>query len=272
MKSKSPLKQSAVVPPPLPPPRRVPCDEIENEKTTANLLAFDVDDCITSTKCGLSQLVGNESQLEESQHDIKSQVNELLSRSEKFKMTSTLIRQQTRMLIKKGYYQTSNQLQAINENSAERSNELFKNELCSFCLINTVQDSDSSAIHNSMAMCRCHQSSTATVAHPQASSTSPPHHNNYSFTTDSTESSFDSSSLVQQGQQAADEDMSHLYVCIYEYEAKSPIELNLKYSDRVRVVQFNQDSYYILVQMIKTSQYGFVPKHCLTPLTRFMSI
>jgi hypothetical protein len=63
---------------------------------------------------------------------------------------------------------------------------------------------------------------------------------------------------------------NHIYICRISYEAKSPTELSIEFTDRLKLVQQLDDWDYCLVQNVVTKKYGYVPKHCVSELNTFL--
>jgi hypothetical protein len=63
---------------------------------------------------------------------------------------------------------------------------------------------------------------------------------------------------------------SDLFVCCVSYEAMSPNELTVEFSERLKLVQNNSDNHLCLVQNIQTGVYGFIPKYCVVPVSMFL--
>lgn len=60
----------------------------------------------------------------------------------------------------------------------------------------------------------------------------------------------------------------NILVCVEQYQATFQGDINLQYSERVRVVHANED--YALVKKITTQECGYVPTSCLTSYSEFI--
>lgn len=66
--------------------------------------------------------------------------------------------------------------------------------------------------------------------------------------------------------------VSDLYICRISYTARSPAELTIRFTDRLKLVQVSPSNPdWCLVQNVDTSLYGFVPMNCILEATLFMS-
>jgi hypothetical protein len=214
-----------------------------------------------------STLTSN-SEFQQTQHASNIQI-------EKYKMTSTLIRQQTKMLIKNGYYYKANNFDAIPEKRNYENYELFDklksanlsgiDKMCSFCLINTIQEDVSSA-------CKCNLPSTTAFPSSIATKTEytpppPMYQDDYdSSTHDSMESSYTSNESTTVDQP------NDIFVCCFQFKAQNPGDLNIKYGEKVRVIYRSDNKQFVLVQMLGSGICGYVPSYCLTTLNRFLSV
>ena len=63
---------------------------------------------------------------------------------------------------------------------------------------------------------------------------------------------------------------SQIYICCISYEAKSPTELSIEFTDRLKLIQQLEDMDYCLVQNLLTKKYGYVPRHCISELSTFL--
>jgi hypothetical protein len=61
-----------------------------------------------------------------------------------------------------------------------------------------------------------------------------------------------------------------IYICCISYEAKSPTELSIEFTDRLKLVQQLENWDYCLVQNVVTEKYGYVPKYCVSELNTFL--
>jgi hypothetical protein len=64
---------------------------------------------------------------------------------------------------------------------------------------------------------------------------------------------------------------THIYICCISYEARSPTELSIEFTDRLKLVQQLDDWDYCLVQNVVSKKYGYVPKHCVSELNTFLN-
>ncbi len=224
---------------------------------------------------------------------------------EKLKMTSTLIIQQTKALIKNGYYSKSNnnlntidethyQNQAIKESDYEESGAMpFKNtivnmseinQMCSYCLLNTIQEDVS---HNSTLCSKCCHSIAGSSVQQQVKQQPIVYEDMYTYSSSTTSATSSSSSIDRtdltytsntnfssSSQDTIDisTQSDEIRVCCYQYDAKNAGDLNLKYGERVKILYFSPNNQYLLVQALETGKLGYVPCFCLTTLNRFLSI
>ena len=70
-------------------------------------------------------------------------------------------------------------------------------------------------------------------------------------------------------EQVPEQEENQIYVCTIPYQAKFQGDLNVNYSDRLKLIHSNQD--YSLVQNISTKQCGYVPKISIILLTNFLN-
>jgi hypothetical protein len=61
-----------------------------------------------------------------------------------------------------------------------------------------------------------------------------------------------------------------IFICCISYEAKSPHELSIEFTDRLKMIQQIKGYDYCLVQNVSTKKYGYVPKHCVSELGKFL--
>lgn len=67
-----------------------------------------------------------------------------------------------------------------------------------------------------------------------------------------------------------DANSDDIYICCLGYQAKSPTELSIEFTDRLKLVQQQEDWDYCLVQNVATKKYGYVPKSCISELNTFL--
>ena len=70
---------------------------------------------------------------------------------------------------------------------------------------------------------------------------------------------------------------SDYYVCILDYKPKFEGDLCIKYSEKVKVVSGSAGAQsanknYVLVQLLKSGKYGYVPRKCLISLAQYLSL
>lgn len=90
----------------------------------------------------------------------------------------------------------------------------------------------------------------------------------YDYTSSSNNSSSSSGSNSNSDSEAYYEEDT-LYVCCISYQAKLQGDLNLLFSDRVKLIHMNDD--FALVEHIVTRKCGYVPRFCISTMNQFLS-
>ena len=195
---------------------------------------------------------------------------------EKYRIASTLIRQQTKMLIKNGYLNKANSSIAIDKNRNYENYEEYDrqankqvnnyNQMCSFCMINTIQD-------NSVT-CRCNE-----VVYPLSIDSSNDYPSIRMYSSNDSTLSFNSESSFADSVNSdipsidpLKTDQDNILVCCHKYDSVNPGDLNLKFSQKVRVLYQSDSEKFILVQILGSGKCGYVPRQCLVTVNRFLSI
>ena len=188
------------------------------------------------------------------------------------KLTSTIIKQQTKMLIKNGY-QTTTPKSKQQYQHQQRESTRFTNYDSTFSTANTTFEQTYSRYSTINSSC------DTTLSNNSSSSSSS---NESSFDFSSQQFNFESTrnnQLDNNKRQRQEEDGSEeLFICVSEYKAKLSGDLNLNLNDKVKIVYNNQNkspattNNFVLVQLIESSnkyqqenlgQYGFVPRKCI---------
>jgi len=189
------------------------------------------------------------------------------------KLTSTIIKQQTKMLNKNGY-QTAmpiNNKQQQQQQQPQRESTRFTNNY----------DSTFSTANSTFEQTYYSRYSTINSSCETTLST-----NSSSFSSD--DSSFDfsqqfnfESTRNNQISKITNNDQENVLICVSEYKAKLSGDLNLFLNDKVKIIYNNINKLpattnnFVLVQLIETSnkyqqenlgQYGFVPSKCIRNL------
>lgn len=162
-------------------------------------------------------------------------VSTISKTSNKYKLSSSVLKEQTKCLVQNGYY---NKMDDINE---------------SMCSNQSSQSSKGCSCCKSLSLTKSTQNDSDVDC---------------SVSLSSSLSSFESSD--ESFTELYDE-----FICCNEYVAKSDEELSVKYSDKVKLLTQprNSDKYdYLYVHLVRNGKSGFVPKSSLTTLNRFFCV
>ena len=190
------------------------------------------------------------------------------------KLTSTIIKQQTKMLIKNGYQTTTTPKSKQQYQHQQRESTRFTNYDSTFSTANTTFEQTYSRYSTINSSC------DTTLSNNTSSSSSS---NESSFDFSSQQFNFESTRNNQiennkRQRQRQEDGSEELFICVSEYKAKLSGDLNLNLNDKVKIVYNNQNkspattNNFVLVQLIESSnkyqqenlgQYGFVPRKCI---------